>query len=805
MAQVKLEDKAVLGLSNDPQIWIAEGASRFSVKWKNKHMKWSVLLARLRDVTRTQETQAEYMAMGRSDQDKIKDVGGFVGGTLAGGRRTSGTVKDRYLVTFDLDQAPTDLVERLLLEAPYAWAVYTTHKHKADKPRFRLIAPLSRSVDPDEYEAITRKLAEEIGLEYFDSTTFQPSRLMYWPSCSRDGEYIFEYNDGPSLDADEILARYPDWHDMSYWPVCPDEIRIRKKRQERQQDPLQKKGLVGTFCRTYSVPEAIAEFLSDVYTPTDKPDRYTYAQGSTFGGLVVYDDGRFCYSNHATDPAGGQDLNAFDLVRVHRFGHEDADAREDTPTPKLPSYKAMLDFVATEKGCVRTYDEERRAQAADDFKDEPGAEREWRLDLERGKKGIDASINNLKLIFAHDPALAGIRYNELSDMVEIAPGSPVPWREDAGDWLNSDDSQLYVYLSQIYTDFRRQDVTDVLTDVSRKRSYHPIREYLQELPEWDGTPRMETLFVDYLGAEDCPYTHEVTKRWLLAAVCRIMEPGCKFDYMPVLSGPGGIGKSTLIGRIGGRWCSDALSFEDMRDKTAAEKVQGTWINEISELKGMRKTDIETIKSFVSRQIDKFRPSYGRVVESHPRTCVCIGTSNAEDYLKDTTGNRRFWPVPVTGQGKHRPWDLTEADTRQIWAEVMFYYDDMGERDLTLPEGLLQEAEEHQIAAMESDDRAGLVELYLARLLPDNWEGMDLMERRYWLDDDRAEGTVPRRSVCVMEIWAECLRMNPAEKRRSDSDDITRMLIQLGWTQKGPRKTRLYGNQKMFFRTDLDAS
>ena len=149
-----------------------------------------------------------------------------------------------------------------------------------------------------------RKMAEHIGLKYFDPTTVQASRLMYWPSYSRDAEYVFEYNDDKILSADKILAEYPDWRDMSYWPLFPDEIKVQKRRQDKQQDPLKKKGLVGTFCRTYTVPEAIAEFLPDVYTQVEgKEDRYTYTAGTTSGGLVIYDEGLFCYSNHSTDPA----------------------------------------------------------------------------------------------------------------------------------------------------------------------------------------------------------------------------------------------------------------------------------------------------------------------------------------------------------------------------------------------------------------------------------------------------------------------------------------------------------------------
>ena len=795
---ISLSDKAVQGLRHDPAIWISEGTSCYATDWKNRQTHWSVLLARLEKPTRTQETQAEYLKMTISQQGRVKDVGGFVGGTLTGGRRKGETVKDRSLITYDLDQAPQGFVDDMTLNMPYAWAIYSTHKHTPEKPRLRLILPMSRSLSPEEYEAATRKLAEEIGLEYMDSTTFQPSRLMYWPSCSRDGEYIFEYNDDELIDPDKILKEYPDWRDVSYWPVCPDEVRVQKKRAERQQDPAAKKGPIGVFCRTYTVPAAIDKFLSEVYKATDKADRYTYIRGTTFGGLVIYDDGLFCFSNHSTDPAHGQDLNAFDLVRLHLYGSMDEGTQEGTQTTKLPSYKAMMELISKDKGCIKTYDAERKAEIADVFAGETEASDPdaWMRKLTRNKQlEVEPTVQNLDAIFSNDVNLKGIKQNDLTGTAVIT--EPVPWKDELTEWKGTDDSCLYVYLTDKYTAFKRQDIIDVMTSTALRRRYNPIKQYLGSIAEWDGQPRVETLFIDYLGAEDSIYTREAAKRWLLAAVSRVYKPGCKFDYIPIVSGPTGIGKSTLAAKLGGEWFSDALGLDDMRDKTAAEKLLGNWVIEIPELRGMRKTDIESIKSFLSRQSDRYRPSYGRNVEEHPRTCVCIGTSNSDDYLRDITGNRRFWPIKVSGESRLKPWNMTADDVAQIWAETAFLYDCIGERSLILPKEAEKIAGEQQILALESDERSGIVGEYLDKKLPENWPSMDLSSRRFWLDGSDTEGTVARTEVSIMEIWSECFRKQPAEKKRTDSDDISRILIQLGWCRDGVRRQPIYGVQRIF--------
>jgi len=216
------------------------------------------------------------------------------------------------------------------------------------------------------------------------------------------------------------------------------------------------------------------------------------------------------------------------------------------------------------------------------------------------------------------------------------------------------------------------------------------------------------------------------RKTLIAAVARIYRPGTKFDSVLILNGPQGIGKSTFFYKLAGDWFSDSLSITDMKDKSGPEKLQGYWILELGELAGMRKTDVEIVKSFLSRVDDKYRASYGVSVESHPRQCVIVGSTNAENgFLRDITGNRRFWPVRMTGNSVKKAWQMTTEDVQQIWAETLVYYR-TGEK-LYLEGGEAKAAALEQANALETDEREGLVRAYLETPLPENWEELSLYE------------------------------------------------------------------------------
>ena len=511
-----------------------------------------------------------------------------------------------------------------------------------------------------EYPAVARKVAQEIGMDMFDDTTYQPHRLMYWPSTSSNGEFIFRVLDGDVVNPDYYLGLYDNWRDVSTWPVSSRESEAVKKTASQQADPLTKDGVVGAFCRTYSIREAIDKFLKDVYEPSAMEGRYDYIPADSSAGVIIIDE-KFSYSFHATDPACGQLLNAFDVVRVHKFQEDD---------PKK-SFKAMAKFASEDEEVKLLIFKERQDSAAEDFDEgDPDA---WKKKLEYEDKSLQLknTLRNLTLILENDPNLKDIVFNQHLDGMEIK--GDVPWRHPSKFWRDADDAQLISYVDENYGTFSKRNFDIAVAKVTDDRSYHPIREFLQALPEWDKVERVDTLLIDYLGAADTKYVRAVTRKTLCAAACRVLNPGCKFDTMLVLNGSQGIGKSTLIARLGGEWFSDSLSLNDTKDKTAAEKLQGYWILEIGELAGLRKAEVETLRSFLSRQNDIYRASFGKRTTPHPRQCVFFGTTNAESgYLRDTTGNRRFWPVKTLGGGSKCSWDVTQEEVLQIWAEVMHH-------------------------------------------------------------------------------------------------------------------------------------
>ncbi|EZX20752.1 hypothetical protein V070_01816 [Staphylococcus aureus C0673] len=387
-----------------------------------------------------------------------------------------------------------------------------------------------------------------------------------------------------------------------------------------------------------------------------------------------------------------------------------------------------------------------------------------------------STTTNGEIIFHNDESLKDmVQYDSFEKITKL---KRLPYWRSHDDrnyyWSDMDTVHVKAHIDRCYN---IQFSTDILNEVIDKEAYdnkfHPIKSMI-ESKDWDGVKRIETLFIDYLGAPDNHYNRQVAKKWLMGAVARIYNPGIKFDNMVVLYGKQGEGKSTVASKLGGDWYNQ--SIKSFAGDEALKKVQGSWICEIEELSAFQKSTIEEIKSFVSAVIDVYRASYGRRVERHPRQCVFIGTTNNYEFLKDKTGNRRFWPITTNkSKATKSPFDdLTQEVVQQMFAEAKEYFDEN-----PIDESLLLDKEADKMAVQMQDEHAekdaliGEIEAFLERPIPNHYWAEDVKNKRalvkydynpniirdlfdegklIGVDSKKPGELVWRDKVCSMEIW-----------------------------------------------------
>ena len=797
-------------LKHDFSVDLATAHTRTSKKWRNRIWKWSELLERCQDTKRTSETAAEYARMSREEQSNIKDVGGFVGGYLSGGIRKNTNVMYRTVATLDIDYGTVNVWDDFTMAFGFAAMLYSTHKHSSDHPRYRLVFPLSRQVTPAEYEPVCRKIAAALGIDLFDDTTYELPRLFYWPSTSKDADYVFEYQDGPACNVDQILSSYVDPFDCSSWPLSSRESDIVKHAIKKAGDPTEKPGIIGAFCRAYTIEDAIDKFLGDQYEPTAAPGRYTYKLGSVAGGLVCYEN-KFAYSHHDTDPTSRQLCNAFDLCRIHLYGAQDEGSRAQDVT-RLPSYTAMQEFAAKDKTVRLLVAREKEKEVAEDFDGIEVPEDyndDWKADLEYSKSGkLQCTINNIIMILENDPAVAGhILHDEFSGFDAVVGG--LPWNKHAKQWTDRDDANLRVWMERNYDITGKDKINDALAAVLTRHSYHPIKDYLNGL-KWDGVPRLDRLIIDYIGADDTPINRVMTRKHFTAAVTRIFRPGCKYDYCLILTGPEGAGKSTLLNKMGGEWFNDSVVTTE--GKEGMDQLRRAWIVEMGELSSIKRSDVEQVKSYLSKQVDVYRAAYERRTNEHPRQCVFCGTTNEQFFLKGNTGNRRFWVIAVNPVfRKYSDWTgALDRDRNQLWAEAVHYYK-QGEK-LYLNKEMEDEARQRQAEYNDDHDDplAEILDQFLDTKLPPDWSTYDLRRRRAWLtnpDPLDATGTVTRDRVTAAEFICERLGRDMTDREyKYLARRVSGMINQRpNWEKVSSTKhcANLYGIQRGFRRIETD--
>jgi len=447
--------------------------------------------------------------------------------------------------------------------------------------------------------------------------------------------------------------------------------------------------------------------------------------------------------------------------------------------------------------------------------------------------GIKATLHNVELIIQNDTRFRGIAaYNEFcQEVVQIAsPGvfklakaSPKPIRQLEGtiwqlkDQLNGDlwsDSHDHSIRTIVEAPTRQggyslkvsdRDLRAAIDIVAHENSFHPVRDYLMGL-RWDGESRIERLFIDYLGTKDTPYYRSTAAMFLVGAVARVMEPGHKFDFVPILEGMQGKKKSTFAATLAGNdaWFSELEGdFHDV--KGMVEKMQGSWIIEIPELQGFSKADVTTIKGFISRQSDKVRMAYAKRASVFDRQCVFIGSTNEDQYLRDETGNRRFWPISCHV-------DLIDTDhlrveRDQLWAEALFVYHQMRSRQPfgTLPLYLTDSAAQEEALVHQEGRRLETQEEGLSGEI-ERWLDLPVRDGDGFDEEDGNRKPVYRNETCIVQIWTEMLGRDLASLDQRQSIKIGKALRMLnGWYSAGRGYTSRYGRQRVFRRMSVHTS
>lgn len=822
--------------NSDRTIVISTAKKRTSKVWKNQTITWGEMVERLTTTKRrTDTTFSEYQRLSAQAKSDIKDVGGFVGGALKAKSRKTENVQNRSIIALDADflsESVEDFWDCFVIMNGYECVAYTTHSHSPEAPRLRLVIPTNRAMFPDEYAAVSRKIAEDLGMEMFDETTFESARMMFWPSTSADGEFIAKHQVGKFLDVDKTLARYTDWRDTSEWPMHNNEQKHFDILRRRQEDPLEKKGPIGLFCRTYTIQEVIDKYLSDVYTPAKaiagtegNISRYTYSDGSGYGGLVVYED-KFAYSHHGSDPISGMLVNAFDLVRIHLYGGLDYNKDPNSKPTSMPSYKKMAQVVVQDESVKLTKYNESRSEVETEFEFEDEVDDSWKTQLSINDLGqTENSINNCLLVLRNDPRIKNkLQYDAFANRAIVRSG--VPWRKVNEDttWSDVDDAGLRYFFEQApYGVNNKRNIDDARILVFEESSFHPVVEWLENLPPWDGVKRLESLFVDYLGASDNVYTRNIAQIHIVAAIRRVMFPGYKYDNMVTFTGDQGLGKSTFIKNLAAGWFSD--SQETIQGKAAIELLQGNWHIELAELFATKKSDRDAVKRFLSKDEDIMRVPYATYTSTFKRQCVFWGSTNDYESLRDPTGDRRAYPIDC---GDHMPTkaifddkilhdQTTEVDiclseeVEQIYAEAMVLHK-QGFKTRITDRRVTEIWNRELMAHKEVHPMQPLVIKFLEMKFPRGYEDLSTRDRIAYVnqeelaDEDPLTATdqyEPLDKVCSAQIWTEVLGNDKGKLDYLNARIINEVLMGLpGWRRmKGPRRFKNYGSQRGYERCD----
>lgn len=774
----------------------------YQTKGKRIETTVSDFAAGLKAPERLSVTASQYDAMCDEEKRKLKFGGEvYALSTYRDDIQTGARDAQAYGITLDADEADTQLPEVMKKHFPDVYMlIHTTFGSRENKPRYRILIFLDRTVTKEEYGELCRRVAEKVPEYKFDEAGFRINQKMLIPRVLSDVEYHYYEWGRELLNVDELLVNTKK----------RDGQKAQTETGASYRDPTTGEnvavyGPINAFNDAHPITE-IMESLSDVYEPTGTKNRYKLIGSDSAPGVIIDTEKNVAISFHANDPSQGKPVNSFDLYRIHRYGNLDKDCPAGTKKSRLKSFEAMMEAVKKDKK-VQDLLEAHRGEHK--LKKDPTGGNIMRM-LHKTHKGEPKNCSaNAVIIVQNDPKLSGIMYDEFIGQFVVT--SPLPWERSGLKYPHKfgefDRKAMIAYISSTYETEMGTTIDNALADLTFTRSIHPLRDYLLGL-EWDGTPRVEGMLTRYLGVEDSEYTRAAIRVTMVSAVKRVFEPGCKADTVLVLLGKQGTGKSTLIRKLSKGYFSDNIRCQDMANKNAPEKLRGVFIAELSEMAGYSKADIEMVKSFITCQSDNYREPYARIVSEHPRSNIFIGTSNRiTGLLTDETGNRRFLPVYTTDAREVAPWDMTDEDVDRLWAEATAMY--RNGAATVMPLELTEETVRMQDGAVIEDDRAQLVQQYLDVLLPEDWYSMSIEDRRDYINHEGKyvgepyDGTMQRQYVCAAEIGLELFKLKKVDLTLRLSKEIALMLRKLGWTEypnsKGRRTIPGYNKPTAFCR------
>lgn len=443
-----------------------------------------------------------------------------------------------------------------------------------------------------------------------------------------------------------------------------------------------------------------------------------------------------------------------------------AGADDDSLFEFRQKFKVLKDFS------VREFDKRIKRERLESFKSTAGSTSnghgalpDWHVLLDTNDKGVArASLKNAMIAFRHAPEWHGvIAYDQLA--CRATKLKPPPWKSGHGEtgfWTDGDDIRAAEWLQQNHLNINISVTASAIQGVAEENAFHPIREYLHGLV-WDGEKRISGLLTNYFGVPFSEYVAQVSRKWLIAAVARVMKPGCQVDTCLVLEGEQGIRKSTALRILASdEWFTDQLA--DLDNKDSSQDLSGKWIVEFSDLGQMNRAEQGVLKAFLTRRVDHYRKSYGRRTADFPRQQLFSATTNRDTWSGDETGGRRWWPVRC---GKIDT-DLLAADRDQLWAEALAAYED-GEHWWLEDDAIINTAREEQAARFETHVWDELV-----------WNWVRAEEEKFKVEEAASAEfhlrPIQSFSVSVDTILGVALNKAPGSWSASDKANVARILV-----------------------------